>query len=193
MKFKMAPNSLFAILLRSQWWISLAIALAFLALSGALLPPQYRVFGALAGLPFLAIACIRAVRQLRAPSASQVQQILAVATGMNVRAFSDALEAGFRRQGYACERVQGDAAVDLRLTKAGQTTLVACRRWKAANHGMDALRPLVQAREHQGASHAVFVLLSELPAKTQRFAADHRVELLSGAGLAQVLGRDVLR
>ena len=37
MKFKMAPNSLFAILLRSPWWISLAIAAVFAGASRALL------------------------------------------------------------------------------------------------------------------------------------------------------------
>ena len=38
MKFKMAPNSGFAILLRSPWWVSFAIAAVIVLLCGALLP-----------------------------------------------------------------------------------------------------------------------------------------------------------
>ena len=38
---KMAPNSLFAILLRSPWWISVGIALVFALASKALLPAEY--------------------------------------------------------------------------------------------------------------------------------------------------------
>ena len=47
MKLKMAPNSLFAILLRSPWWISVGIAVVMGLLSAALLPEGFRVIGAL--------------------------------------------------------------------------------------------------------------------------------------------------
>ena len=36
MKFRMAKNSLFAVLLRSPWWISAAIAAALVLLTGVL-------------------------------------------------------------------------------------------------------------------------------------------------------------
>ena len=38
MKFRMAPNSVFAVLLRSPWWVSLAIAAALALAAAALLP-----------------------------------------------------------------------------------------------------------------------------------------------------------
>ena len=38
MKFEMAKNSLFAVLLRSQWWISFAIAAGIVALVKAIMP-----------------------------------------------------------------------------------------------------------------------------------------------------------
>ena len=45
LKLKMAENSLFAILLRSPWWISLAIVAVISLLSVALLPKAYVGFG----------------------------------------------------------------------------------------------------------------------------------------------------
>ena len=68
MNWKLNDNSLFAILLRSSWWISFAIAGAVTAVAVALLPEAYRIVGAVTGLPFLVIGCIAAWKQLQAPS-----------------------------------------------------------------------------------------------------------------------------
>jgi restriction system protein len=189
LKFKMAPNSLFAVLLRSHWWISFAIAAALAALCFALLPPQYALFGALGALPFVVIGCVRFSRQLGLPNEAEVHKILQGAAGMNQQAFADALREAFDRKGYVAQRVDGDPAVDMAMTKAGQTTLVAFRRWKAANHGVEPLRALVEARARRDATHCVYVTLTEAPQKTQAFAAAHGVELLAGTALAQTLGR----
>jgi len=51
----MAKNSLFAVLLRSPWWISLLVALLVGLVGFALLPQQFKVVGALSGLPFAII------------------------------------------------------------------------------------------------------------------------------------------
>ena len=56
MKFQMHSNSLFAILMRKPWWISLLIGLAFCALAWAMLPQQYVLVGAAGSLPFFIIA-----------------------------------------------------------------------------------------------------------------------------------------
>ena len=73
---KMHQNSLFAILLRAPWWISLVVAGFTGALSGMVLQkfgmhPLYAVFVA---SPFLVIACVAGWRQLRAPSAAKVSR-----------------------------------------------------------------------------------------------------------------------
>jgi restriction system protein len=47
MKFQMAKNSLFAILLRSPWWASAGLGVVLGLLGAALLPEAYRVAGAL--------------------------------------------------------------------------------------------------------------------------------------------------
>ncbi|MBP8839674.1 MAG: restriction endonuclease, partial [Giesbergeria sp.] len=92
MKFKMAPNSLFAILLRSPWWISFVIATAIVAASVAWLPARFAVYGAIGGLPIAVVGVIAAWRQLRAPSAVQISANVDAALAMPWRDFSKALE-----------------------------------------------------------------------------------------------------
>ena len=48
----MAHNSLFAILLRSRWWISIALAALVTLVSTALLPKDIAPFAAITALPF---------------------------------------------------------------------------------------------------------------------------------------------
>ena len=52
MKFKMAPNSVFAILLRKPWWISFVLASVFVLVAFALLPDDLQVVGSLGAIPF---------------------------------------------------------------------------------------------------------------------------------------------
>ena len=63
MKLKMSEKSLFAILLRSPWWVSLAIVAVFVLASSALLPSPYVAFGMMGAFPFLVIAIMAAWRQ----------------------------------------------------------------------------------------------------------------------------------
>ena len=60
MKWKMSDKSLFALLLRSPWWISIAVFAGFALLARALLPPAYVWAGLFGGLPFLVIGVIAA-------------------------------------------------------------------------------------------------------------------------------------
>ena len=95
MKFKMAKNSLFAILLRSSWWISLALAVA-LGLAGAvLLPVEYRIAGALSGFPFAVISAMAAWRQWKLPSAARIDETRDAVSQMAWPAFSALLEQAF--------------------------------------------------------------------------------------------------
>ena len=68
MKLKMAEKSLFAILLRSPWWISFALAGVVSMAARLLLPAAYADVGMMGGLPFAVIGCIAFWRQARAPS-----------------------------------------------------------------------------------------------------------------------------
>lgn len=188
MKLKMAKNSLFAVLLRSPWWISFALVLVVGLATKALLPPQYVVFGLMGAIPFLVIGLIAAYRQLRAPSAQRVEQTLQRAAAMGWNDFSGALEQSYRKQDYAVQRLAHGGA-DMVLTKGARSTLVSCKRWKATNHGAAPLRALDQARQERDASQSIYITLAEPNDNTRRFAQQHQIELLHGVALAQLLGK----
>lgn len=185
MRLKMAPNSLFAVLLRSPWWISFLVCMLIVVVALALLPQQFRVVGALAGAPFAIIGSIALWRQMRLPSAGRSEAIQAAVATMNWPEFSRLLEEGFTRQGYKVERATGVA--DFALLREGGTTLVAARRWKAARPGEDALRALHEAAQERGAGKCLYVTLGELSANAMAYAKRNNVQLMQGAALAFLL------
>ena len=58
MKFKMSQNSLFAILLRSPWWVSFVVMAVVATLAAALLPQAYVAVGVLGATPFFVIGLV---------------------------------------------------------------------------------------------------------------------------------------
>ncbi|SDP67754.1 Endonuclease, HJR/Mrr/RecB family [Rhodoferax sp. OV413] len=186
MKFKMAPNSLFAILLRSPWWISMLLVLVFALASGALLPPQYVLFGAMGGLPFLVIGVLAAKRQWNTPSSARVTETRDRLAAMAWKDFANTLQAAYSAQGYTVTRINAKAA-DLRLEKNGSSSLVAAKRWKAANQGVEALRDLAADKQALGADQAIYISLGGVTDTAQRFAQEQGIQLLTDAGLTQLL------
>jgi restriction system protein len=178
MKFKMAPNSLFAILLRNPWWISFLIAAAVSVICAALLPKNLVVFGVLGTFPFLVTGCVALSRQWNAPSAAALEAEATRLAGLPWRDFSKELEAKFVRQGFEVERLsdaKGEGAADFRITKSGQTTLVAAKRYKAIHHGIEPLQALVALKTAQGADKAMYVCFGALSEQASMFAKNHAV------------------
>lgn len=186
MKLKMSENSLFAILLRSPWWISMAIVAVISLLSVALLPKPYVGFGVMGGFPFLVIGVLAARKQWRAPSAARVAGMLTRVAAMSWRDFSALVGQIYVEQGYAVTRLNNPAA-DLSVVKGAQRTLVSCKRWKAANHGVEALRELVAVKEVQEAQQCLYMSLTPVSDTAQRFAKTQGVTLLSGNELGRFL------
>ncbi len=186
MQWKMNENSLFAILLRSSWWVSAAIAVLIGGVALAVLPAHWRAFGLFAGAPFAVIAAVAAWRQLRAPSAKRIAATLDAVRAMSWSAFSDALERGFRRDGYEVTRIDA-AAADFEIVREGRRSVVSGKRWKAARTGLEPLRELVALREAREAREAVCVVAGELSAQARDFASRQRVRLIENADLARLL------
>lgn len=186
MKLKMAKNSLFAILLRAPWWISMAIVAGFALLSIALLPKPYVGFGVMGGFPFLIIGLIAARKQWHAPSPARVAEVMARAGAMSWRDFSALIEQTYLQQGFAVTRLNSPAA-DFQVTKGARATLVSCKRWKAANHGIDALRDLLAAKEAQEAQQCTYLSLLPVSDTAQRFASAQGITVLSGNELGRFL------
>jgi restriction system protein len=181
----MAENSLFAILLRSQWWISILIAAGVAAAARLVVPDVYAFFTA---LPFIVIGCVAAWRQFRAPSAARIADTLEALRAMSWGDFSGALEDAFRRDGYVVTRLAGTAA-DLELTRAGRISLVGCKRWKAAHTGVDPLRELDDARRARDAHECIHVASGEITAAARAFALERKIRLIHGADLVKLLPR----
>ena len=113
----MAPNSGFAILLRSPWWVSFAIAAAIVLVCGAQLPRDIAPFAAMGALPIAVIG----------PSAARVHGALQAAAAMPWKDFANTLERAWRTEGHEVQRLAGLHA-DLRITQGDRAVLVAARR-----------------------------------------------------------------
>ena len=64
MKFRISENSLYAVLMRSPWWVSFMVGAAVFALVRLFMEPVYAAF---ATTPFVGIGVFAAWRQLRVP------------------------------------------------------------------------------------------------------------------------------
>jgi restriction system protein len=187
----MHEKSLFAVLLRSPWWISLGIAALVTSLAKAIMPAIPLGYAIFAGLPFLVIGSVAAWRQLRAPSAARVAKTLETVRAMSWTDFSAAMEEAFRKDGYTVNRLDG-AAADFEMTKAGRTALVACKRWKVARLGVEPLRDLHAAKDAREANDCIYVATGEITDGARKFAVQKRIRLLDGAELAKLLPRSLL-
>jgi restriction system protein len=184
-KLEMHRNSLFAVLLRSPWWASLAVAAGVLAGLRLVLPDIYAFFAA---LPFIVIAGYAGWQQLRAPSTAQVARALEALRAMPWDEFAAAVESAFRRDGYGVNRLDGGAA-DFELTRAGRVSLVSCKRWKAARTGIEPLRELHAARRKREAHDCIYIAAGEISANALAFSAQNDVRLLHGAELVKLFLR----
>ncbi len=186
MKLKMSQNSLFAILLRKPWWISIVIAVTVSLVAGMTFPKAFAIYGISAGFPFLVIGIIAAVRQWNTPSAGRIATTLETVTAMSWRDFSDAIEAAYRREGGEVKRLAG-AAADFEITKDGYVSLVSCKRWKAASTGIEPLRELHATAQACEARESIYIAVGVLTDNARRFADEKKIRVIQAAGLADLL------
>ena len=186
MQFKMSENSLFAMLLRSPWWVSFLIALV-LGLGGrALLPEGYVFIAPALALPFVVAGFMALRKQWDIPSESRVAETVETVSKMSWRDFSALIEQSFVRDGYVVTRTTG--AADFAIVKAGRKVLVSCKRWKAASQGVDSLRDLVAARDaDDDVRELLYVSATDLTDNALRYAKDNRVSLMLAPQLTRLL------
>jgi restriction system protein len=180
MKFKMAENSIFAHLLRSPWWVSFLIAVAFCVFMVAALPKELVRYGVIGAFPFVVIGFVALKRQWGKPSPAKLQTELDRLSALSWRDFSAELEAKFVKQGFEVTRLDvksGAGVADFKLEKTGHITLVSAKRYKAATHGIEALQALVAQQEAQAADKAMYVCLSPVTAQAAKFAKEKGVVL----------------
>ena len=181
----MAKETLFSILSRSPWWISILIAAALAALVQLFLP---LMAGFAAAAPFLAIAAYAGWRQLRAPGTTDVAATLGKLRAMSWENFSLVIGETFRRDGYEVTAIEG-AVADLELRKNGKLSLAYCKRWKVTQTGVGPLRDLQEAVQAQDAHEGIYVTAGDFTSTARDFAAGKAIRLLNGAALAQLVAR----
>lgn len=187
MQLKVAKNSIFAHLLRSPWWVSLFIALIVGTASHFFLAGIFGMAAASTALPFLLISGIAGWRQLQMPNAAHIEATLAAASAMSWKEFSAAMQQGFERDGYTVTRING--AADFLVTKEGRRSLVCCKRWKAAHHGIEPLRELQALRETQDAHGAIYMAVNDLTGDARKLAHDTGIKLMNGTDIMRLLGK----
>src|SRR3954470_24782704 len=98
MKLQMHSNSLFAVLLRSPWWVAGLVAAGAFGATRIFLPTELAAF---ATVPFVVIMVCAAGTQLRAPSGRRMAATLERLRAMSWDEFAQAVEKAFSRDGYA--------------------------------------------------------------------------------------------
>lgn len=189
MKLRMAPNSAFAVLLRSPWWLSFVIAAVVIGACFAFLPADLAPFAAAGSMPLLVIGSIAAWRQARAPSRAQIEATLQTAAQLPARDLSAWLARAWQAEGYEVQALSGGAA-DWRLARAGgaDVVLASSRRCKASQHGVEPLRALHAEVLRQGARSGAYLVLAGVVSEAAGdFARAHDLVLLEGDALATLL------
>lgn len=182
----MARNSLFAVLLRSPWWVSAGLALMLGALAWVLLPVAYRAVGVMGAFPFVAIAAVAAWRQRHAPSEARVAETAQAVRALAWESFAALLEQAFQRDGHAVTRRAG-AGADFNLDRKGRRMVVAARRWKSDRTGLEPLRALQAAREAAEAPDALYIGLGDPSDPARAYLAEHGIAYWQAPELAQAL------
>jgi restriction system protein len=181
MKLRMHENSLFAVLLRSPWWISIAIAAGLGLAARLVIPDLYALF---VGLPFLVIGASPggSSSARRAPARRRTLERFGRCSGGISRRDRGRLPAR-RLRGEPAER----RGADFEMTKAGRVSLVSCKRWKVARTGIEPLRELDAERRAREAHECVYVAAGEVTDNARAFAVQKNIRLAQGAALARLL------
>lgn len=180
MKLKLAENSLFAILMRSPWWVSVLAALGVFGAVRLFIHEAYALFAA---SPFIIIGAVAGWKRARAPSGAKLEAALAKLRAMSWEEFAAALEAGFRRDGYAYKRLEGGAA-DFELTIAGRASLMAAKRWKATQTGIEPLKDLQAAGAERD---CIYVFAGEMTQNARAFAKEKKIRLVEAAEIVRLV------
>jgi restriction system protein len=104
----------------------------------------------------------------------------------------------FRDRGFkALDRVggAGDLTIDLRgRDEKGLTTAIQCKRYKPSNKvgSPDLQRFIGMARTHHGFQRAIVVTTSSYTAQARQLAETHKIELIDGVGLSQMVAKQRL-
>lgn len=178
-----ARQTLFHILLRQPWWITLLVAIAAFWIAHAIFPPIAPFFA----LPFIVLAGYIAYRQFRGRSPVDAEERLAALRAMSWDDFSATIAEVYRGQGYDVRRARDDA-YDFVLTRDGRATLLQCRRWKVNQVGVEPVRALASAVSREDAYKGISIAAGSFSEPARRLTAAEPVSLIAGLELVELVG-----
>lgn len=181
--WNMAQETLFRILLRQPWWVTLLVAFALFGIVHAIFPP----IAPFMALPFAALSGYIAYRQWRGTASVDAGERLASLRAMPWEEFSAVVTEAYRRQGYAVVPAAG-TGYDFKLTKDGRVTLLHCRRWKVNQVGAGPVRDLARAVAREDAYKGICIAAGDFSEPARKLTSTEPVTLLSGTELVEWLG-----
>ena len=177
-------TTLFQLLARQPWWISVLVAFAMFWLAYAVYPPVAPFFA----LPFVVLAIYIGFTQWRSGVPSNPDAQLETLRNMSWESFSAAVCDAYRRQGYAVSPSR-ERGFDFTLTQNGRVTLLQCRRWKVNQVGAEPVRELARAIDRMQAYRGICLATGEFSGPARKIAASEPVALVSGAELVMLVNR----
>jgi restriction system protein len=200
------------------WWVGVTLAIAAYALlhhyAAARVPPVVRLDDAgqalgkgmikgLAGvgqyaLPLvLLMGAINSVRR-RWRRSRLYRDVASDESGRALRAmswrdFELLVGEAFRKRGYWVTEAGGggaDGGIDAKLEKGGEVFLVQCKQWRAYKVSVNVVRELLGVMVAQGATGGFVVTSGVFTAEAEAFAKGRNIELLDGAALAAMIGKE---
>lgn len=178
-----AKESLFQILLRQPWWVTLIVAFLVFALAHVIYEPIAPFMAA----PFVILCGIIAFKQWRGSAPMDMHERLAALREMDWEEFSALITGIYRKRGYAVHPA-GGGGYDFRLTKEGRVALLQCRRWKVNQVGVGPLRELAKAVEREDASLGICIAAGDFSAPAKALRATEPLTLIGGPELAELVG-----
>jgi len=179
----MPRETLFSILLRQPWWVTLLVAFGLFGIVHTFFPPIAPFFA----LPFVVLSGYIAYRQWAGRSPVDADERLAALRAMSWDEFSAIMAEAYRRNGYTVEPAR-NAAYDFTLGKDARVTLLQCRRWKVNQVGVAPVRELAQAVARENAYKGICVAAGAFSEPARRLTSSEPVTLISGLELVQLVG-----
>jgi restriction system protein len=175
-------TTLFQLLARQPWWITVLVAFAMFWIAYSVYPPVAPFFA----LPFALLAIYIGYTQWRSGVPSDPTERLQALREMSWESFSAAVCETYRKQGYAVTPSR-EPGYDFSLSKDGRVTLVQCRRWKVNQVGSEPVRDLARAVERAQAYRGVCLATGEFSANARKIAASEPLALISGIDLVMLI------
>ena len=179
----MAQETLFSILARQPWWVTLLVGFGVFALARQVFEP----IAPFMALPFVVLAIYIGYKQWRGGSHVDAGERLTALRAMAWDEFSGVVTEAYRREGYAVA-LSTAAGYDFTLTKNGRLTLLQCRRWKVNQVGAGPVRELASAVDGGDAYNGICIAGGDFSAPARELAKHEPVTLVSGGELVDLVG-----